>query len=249
MNKSEDKYFIILRFGAFGVSAFLWLLSVLWSADGFGIKLDGWKPAGYGLALCVTIIQLVFNRGTMIPTLYVGGIAAYLYGISTNLIGLINIIGFNLTEWSLDKIITFILILVLALVVEILPESLLLWALNPQQGSPGDFISSLLGGSGYKRNNRQNRYNSSYSAEQNRSKHQQTEQNFTEHNGTKQFPYKINWTKIGEDTNIFKVLIAYRQFWIKYGKDCPNRVLEQMTNVSKGQVSVIISKLKSGGFG
>lgn len=268
---SEQRYFNVLRFGTFGVSSFLWLLSILWSADGFGITVEGWKLAGYGLGICVTIVQLVFNRGTMNPTLYFGGLAAYLYGISTNIIGLISITGRDFTEWDTDPVNTLfalLLISALAVIVEVLPESLLLWAINPEQGSPGDFISSLFGGSGLNTENRpQKRPNKSNFREissalgqnmmpnvsigQNKVQNVSMEQRetFRETKQTKPYPYRVNWREnVQNGTNIHKVLTFHRDYWGKTGRECPNKVLVRGTGVSKGQVSSVISKLKSGGF-
>lgn len=209
-NSNEQRYFNVLRFGTFGVSVFLWLLSILWSADGFGIKLEGWKIAGYGLGICVTIVQLVFNRGTMNPTLYFGGLAAYLYGIATNVIGLVSITGTDFTSWNsdpIDTVFSLALILALAFVVEVLPESLLLWAVNPEQGSPGDFLSSLFRGSGLDTGNKpQKRPNMSDFREigsvlgQTRSFNEPTNRNRTNkqtNQPTNPFT-RLNWSEIPE---------------------------------------------------
>lgn len=262
-NKNEARYFILIRLGAFCVSVFLWTLSVLWSAEGFGIKLEGWKVAGYGLALSVTVIQLIFNRGTMNPTLFFGGLAAYIYGIATNVIGLFNVmnVSIGLDQWKsdpLDLLFSTILIIALAFVVEVLPESLLLWAINPDQGSPGDFVSSLFQGSGLKRtkNNRQIRPNQSNIRTDRTEYFPVSPQNQTKRTNktsfgakqTKPFPYSINWNKLDKNTNIYRVLMFYRDYWGKTNRECPNKIVVKETRVSKGQVSSILADLKRGKF-
>jgi hypothetical protein len=253
---NQEKYVKFLRFSAFCVVLFLWGLSVWWSADGFSIRRSDLRWVGLGLALSVTVAQLVFNRGAINPTLFIVGIAAYIYGIGTNMSGINTVLRIDLSinAWTTMPFATFVdglIVVGLALVVEIFPESLLLWAIYPELRSPGDFISTLAGGMNIE-NRPQNRPNLSDTNKieqvlgQNKPQNNGLEQN--KRSGTKPFPYRINWTNITQNTNIHKVLVFYREYWNKYGKDAPNKIITRQTKVSKGQVSGIVSKLKSNGF-
>jgi hypothetical protein len=152
MSKNQQEmYTLILRGATFCVVAFLWYLSVIWSADGFSINDPELRWIGIGLALSVTISQLVFNRGSANPTIFLVGLAAYAYGFATNFIGISKVIGTEFTMENLNAnpfgfIISGLGVLALSLIVEAAPESFLLWALYPREQSPGDFISSLFKG-------------------------------------------------------------------------------------------------------
>lgn len=161
--KNQESYVKFLRFAAFCVVAFLWVLSIMWSADGFSVRRPELAWVGIGLALSVTVAQLVFNRGSINPTLFIVGLAAYVYGISTNVAGINEAlrIDLSLSAWQSEPfgtVIDALILLGLSLVVEIFPESLLLWAIYPELRSPGDFISTLAGGMNIK-NKPQNRPN------------------------------------------------------------------------------------------
>ena len=151
MNKSQEKYLLVIRLLAFGVVGFLWYLSIIWSADGFSINDPELHWIGIGLALSVTVVQLVFNRGSANPTIFLVGLSAYIYGFATNFIGISKVIGLdftttNFTQNAFGFIISGMGVFALSLIVEAAPESFLLWALYPKEQTPGDFISSLAGG-------------------------------------------------------------------------------------------------------
>jgi len=151
MNKSQQKYILVIRSLAFGVVAFLWYLSIIWSADGFSINDPELRWIGIGLALSVTVVQLVFNRGSANPTIFLVGLAAYIYGFATNFIGISKVIGLefttaNFTQNAFGFIVSGLGVIALSLIVEAAPESFLLWALYPEEKTPGDFISSLFKG-------------------------------------------------------------------------------------------------------
>lgn len=151
MNKSQEKYLLVIRGLAMGVVAFLWYLSIIWSADGFSINDPELHWIGIGLALSITVVQLVFNRGSANPTIFLVGLAAYIYGFATNFIGISKVIGLEFTSFNfLDNPFGFLVagigVVGLSVIVEAAPESFLLWALYPEEKSPGDFISSLFKG-------------------------------------------------------------------------------------------------------
>ena len=151
MNKSQQKYLLIIRILAFCVVGFLWYLSIIWSADGFSINDPELHWIGIGLALSITVVQLVFNRGSTNPTIFLVGLAAYIYGFATNFIGISKVIGLEFTSVNLMQnpfgfIASGMGVIALSLIVEASPESFLLWALYPEEKTPGDFVSSIMKG-------------------------------------------------------------------------------------------------------
>ena len=250
---NQEKYIKFLRFAALCVVLFLWGLSVWWSADGFSIRRPELNWVGIGLALSITVAQLVFNRGAINPTLFIVGLAAYVYGIGTNAAGIIEVLHVDLSTqaWTISIFATVVDVLIvvgLSLVVEIFPESLLLWVIYPELKSPGDFISTLAGGMNLE-NRTQKRPNSSTLNKINSVLGRNgTETNVLGQNRTKQYPYNVRWHMLDPNKNAYKVLIAHKEFWNKEGRDCPNKTLVQQTGVSKGQVSQIIKTLKGDGY-
>ena len=123
---TRDQYLTFLRIAAFITAIGLWLVSVYFSADGFGIEVPSVAWIGIVLALSVTVIELVFNRDGVHHnyTLILTGLAAYAYGIYTNIIGILAAQGNNM---SFSGAVIFPVIL--ALFLEIVPEPLMLWAL------------------------------------------------------------------------------------------------------------------------
>jgi hypothetical protein len=119
----------------------------MWSAEGFSIDNSELVWIGIGLALSVTAAELLFNRGSANPTIFLVGLAAYIYGFATNFLGISIVVGINFSDFSTSplKIVAGSLgIAALALIVEAAPESFILWSIYPEEKSPGDFISALL---------------------------------------------------------------------------------------------------------
>lgn len=113
---------------------YLLFLSVKYLTDGFGIVDPEHRWMGLGLGISGVVLQLIFNRGANSPTLFLIGLASYIYGFIMTWRGL-NAVDIN--KW-----ITY----PLAFVIEVGPESIFLWALNPSSGKPFDFVSALVSG-------------------------------------------------------------------------------------------------------
>lgn len=84
------KYAQLVRALSIVASILLWVVSVVFSVDGFGILVPSVKWLGWVLALCVTITEMVFlERGSdHTLTLFIVGCLSYLYGIFTNIVGI-----------------------------------------------------------------------------------------------------------------------------------------------------------------
>lgn len=147
MNK-EQKWTTIKRILAVLMAIGLWFLSVKFSQQGFGITLPAYAWMGYILALSVTVMELVLNSGNGLnPTLYVAGIIAYLYGIGTNIYGILAartlLSDISAWDWAFS--------VGIGLLIEVAPEPFFMYGIGV---SLGDLVTTLM--SGFKRNGHKN---------------------------------------------------------------------------------------------
>lgn len=148
--RDVDLYEIITRGGGIVLSALLWIVSMRFSVDGFKIASQDDAWVGWILGFMVTYLQIMFNRGAPNKTLYLSGAVAYVYGMATNLIGIIAIRGGDvsldsITTNPLSWILQMVVVLTIAAAVEIIPEHLMIYCIR-QDGGDGDFIDSLFRG-------------------------------------------------------------------------------------------------------
>lgn len=153
MNKPKlgnDLYGQIIRWGGVVLAVLLWLISMRFSIGGFQIvsQEDWW--VGLVLGATVTYLQILFNRGAKNETIWWFGVLAYVYGVSTNLIGIMALRDNNFTmQWLSENPIEFILqlsiVIAIAATVEILPEHLLINGMR-DDGADGDFFGALRDG-------------------------------------------------------------------------------------------------------
>jgi len=125
---SREAYLTILKILTFFCAIGLWYLSAYFSVDGFDIEIQDKRWIGWILALSVTVIELVFNKDGREHnmTLMIAGIAAYAYGIWTNVLGIALMQG--VTDLFADAG-ALVFPMILAMFLEIVPEPLLMWAL------------------------------------------------------------------------------------------------------------------------
>jgi hypothetical protein len=145
---NEKRYEQLIHLLAIGVALVLWVISVIFSADGFNFVLPRFAWIGYVLAVSVTIIELVFNEEGMNHslTLVAVGLLAYAYGVVTN------IVGIWAAQGSPDiaaNPIAIVFPTVLGFFLEIAPEPLLLWGLIGSGAR--DFLAHLVSGNGTKK--------------------------------------------------------------------------------------------------
>ena len=120
-----------------------WVLSVYFSYLGFSLDNTQMLWVGWVMALVVTIVELAFNTPVhRLPlTLVVIGVICYAYGIWTNITGF----------WSLQHpgvpfeffTIQSVMPIIIGLVLEVLPEPLLMWGIMAE--IDGDFLGNLSG--------------------------------------------------------------------------------------------------------
>jgi len=250
----NTKYIIILRW-AVGIGAtFAWGLSIWWSSDGFNISVNEYQWLGYALGMFVTVSELLFNKGSKNPTIWLVGIFAYLYGYGTNIAGIKQYLGLDMSPqlWKTDfslAAVNSMIVYGLGAIVEIAPESFILWALYPDQTSFGDFISSLFAGSGLNKttNERTNRI----SANERTNERNINERTSERTNEQKPFPYRVNWREFVQKydgTNVLLIVMFAKEYWNKHGKDCPNKIVVERTKAKSSQVSEVLKAMKNGEY-
>lgn len=139
----RDRYVALLRIATALVAVGMWGLSIKFSADGFefNVNITEAQSAGMFLGVCVTVIQLVWNReANNNMTIMIVGALAYAYGIYTNFIGIVENQGGRV---AFDFAMIFPILL--AVFLEVTPEALLVWALTGVSDL-GDFFGNILVG-------------------------------------------------------------------------------------------------------
>lgn len=119
-----------------------WILSIYFSANGFGFTAGGlYVVAGYFLGCLVTVFEVVLNNaGTKLPkTLSWICILAYIFGIGTNCLGIWQGRGGGTAPFDIA------LAIVLGIILEVYPEPLYLFAIGARSPDLIDTISTLLG--------------------------------------------------------------------------------------------------------
>jgi hypothetical protein len=129
------QYTRILRLIAATCALLLWLVSIAFSNQGFGFKLPAWSWAGIFLSIAVTVLELVFNREGLRHnlTLTLVGASAYAYDTYTNVLGVMLAQGLDPNRVSIDQPQQLLFPVLVGLMLEIVPETLLLWALTGSQ--------------------------------------------------------------------------------------------------------------------
>ena len=146
--KSKGSWYVwIIRIMAFCLAPVLWYVSFNFSVRGFAYFLPEWIWVGQIFGIVFTVLELMFNRGlSKHPTLFYAGIFAYVYSIGTNILGLFSASDLSSIHGAMFVLSSFMLI-ILAFGLDILPESMLVWSLYPDEPIiTGDFLSSIMNG-------------------------------------------------------------------------------------------------------
>jgi len=144
--KRED-YYLVLRVAAVVMALLLWYLSVFFSNKGFNFQVADMQWAAWILAASVTVIELVWTKQGFkpSPTLFVFGLAAYAYGIGTNILGIMEAQGTSNSQNPISIVFPF----VLGFFLEVIPEPLAIWGVIGVSDE-GDFLGTLFGFRGSK---------------------------------------------------------------------------------------------------
>lgn len=106
-------------------------LSITWSANGFGDLAPEWVWAGWILAIFVNVLELIWNEGGARNnmTMTMSCAFAYLYSIITNFIGILAMM--NIAMGSIqNNFLSAVLAGILAVLVDVTPEPMIVWALG-----------------------------------------------------------------------------------------------------------------------
>lgn len=145
MNTKDDEENLtgLKRILAVVVALALWWMSMTFSVKGFVSFNQNPNPddawIGWTLAGCVTAFELIWNgmKERTNLTMWVVGMLAYAYGITTNVIGIAEWMGIGFTLW-------FVFPVLLGLVIEIAPEPAFIWGVTGNYKG-GDFLGNLFG--------------------------------------------------------------------------------------------------------
>lgn len=155
----EDKYLGLKRLISFLAAVGLWGVSIYFSYVGFKFESTVILWFGIVLALVVTVVELVFNTKItqLNPTLLVGGILCYVYGVYTNVTGFYVLQHPDLSDFFTGS--NWVIPAFGGIVCEVLPEALFAWAVGA--GAGGDLLGNIMdifGGTSSKPKNNQNQY-------------------------------------------------------------------------------------------
>jgi hypothetical protein len=140
-----EHYQKILKVMAGGIACMLWVVSAFFSNLGFNISVPEMSWVGILLAISITVIEMVWNHEGFYHnwTIAIGGLAAYTYGIWSNVIGIMGAQGIMTLDGVLNDPIKLLLPVCLGVFLEITPEPLLLWAIVGRNNE--DLLSHVLG--------------------------------------------------------------------------------------------------------
>lgn len=142
---TRDGWIKLLRFLATGIGVGVWVASIYFSSEFFGVKNEKLFWVGTLIAVAVTMLELVWRKPGMKGnvTINILAVTAYLYGIITNTLGIMLAWGFNGEKASelyfFSNIDSLVLALFPGIILEVLAEPLVTW------GLVGDAMADLLG--------------------------------------------------------------------------------------------------------
>lgn len=130
----KDKYDRLIRFLAMAAAVAVFWFSAQFSANGFNFTVPDMAYAGWGFAFVLIVVELVWNKqgAKHGVTLYLVGLICYAYGVYTNILGIdlaSGYIGSSFMEF-LKFSITHPVSLFGGIILELLPEPLIIWALT-----------------------------------------------------------------------------------------------------------------------
>lgn len=151
--KKMDGWHKFLHWGAVLTGIFLFCVSIQYSVNGFNVIDPGQQWIGWGMGIAVTVMELVWNKMKMKTNLTIafGGLAAYVYSIGTNIVGILASqhlgVGFGVPtnpDWGVATGFSLIFAIVLGAFLDILPEPLIIYGFFDTIGE-GDFLGNILG--------------------------------------------------------------------------------------------------------
>lgn len=148
-----EKWDRIIRLAAVSIGASFFWVSINFSVNGFNVLEPGMAWVGWVMGIGVTVVQLMWNKMKMKTNLTIAaaGIAAYVYSIGTNIIGILASrhlnLGFGIVtdpSWELAAGGALVFAIAWGIFLDIVPEPMIIWGLFGSIAE-GDFIGNLLG--------------------------------------------------------------------------------------------------------
>lgn len=142
-NSQVGKYSILRKKSALIVGILMLIASIKFSHDGFmynATESGFWgNVIGWGIPVAVTVAQFMFNTELkkLNLTIFAIGLAAYIYSIWTNIIGLYEFRGVEMTSGKYD-----IINYALGFFMDIYPEAAISWALGESRF--GDLLGNIV---------------------------------------------------------------------------------------------------------
>lgn len=137
---NKNKWDAFVKLSSMLMAIVFLIISSQFSVAGFGISVHEKKWVGWAMALGLIVLELIWNRMVKdfesnwkeFPILFFAGLVGYVYGIYTNIVGInylsgVEIHGFNqfIDTFTSQPIQTCV-----GIMVEIVPESMLIWAIS-----------------------------------------------------------------------------------------------------------------------
>lgn len=186
----------VVRLISFAVGLGLWVISIVFSQSGFNIQVENMVWVGILLALAVTGAEIVFNDEGLRhnPTIVIVGLAAYAYGIFTNIDGLLAAQGTSMDEMVGRNWFGLIFPVLFAVLVEVGAEPFILYGLLGR--NMFDLFSTLFFMDG-----KRDRPKPMHPPLPQKGGNQQPNQN-NQNGGQRQAQFKPQWTKLPDGTYV-----------------------------------------------
>lgn len=130
----KEKYDRLVRLCAGVISLLFMYISAQFAKDGFSLDVPDRDWIGWALAFGLIVIEIVWNKkgAEHGVTLYLAGFIAYAYGIYTNIVGINYAAGNDIRGlWNfLNGLWMYPISTFVGLMLELVPEPLLIWALT-----------------------------------------------------------------------------------------------------------------------
>jgi hypothetical protein len=139
------------------------IVSYIFSVKGFGTQVPDMLWAARGIVVFFIALQIYVNRNKSEEqknwALIVGGFASYIYGIYTNIVGILAFGGMTIDQITLHNLYYLIIPVMVGFPLEIAPEALLMMGFFPDNDTVmsdalsgmGGMLSAIFGGGGRKR--------------------------------------------------------------------------------------------------
>jgi hypothetical protein len=128
------------RFAGIGIALIIGYVSWKFSVNGFNFEVPKMAWVGGVLATCIIGIEIVFNKDNVHAnrTLWFAGVAAYAYGMYTNVLGIWAAQGAHAGAKA------WVFPVLLGVFIEWIPEPLFVWGLLGVVTAEGDFLGNFV---------------------------------------------------------------------------------------------------------